>query len=259
MKKLILILMVMFLLTGCCMSHEWAGADCTTAKTCAKCGETEGEALGHSWTDATCTEAKTCAVCGVTEGEALGHDFADATCTAPMTCTACGVTEGEVTAHVWGKWEAAESGAQHGCTGCDLTETMSEEVWNIHQFIVGEWQGFAVGRLSGRNFSKLTEEEQAKFRITFHDDSSFEQICDFLKEKETTGYWESDAEKRNGDLVDTQYNLVNEADGTSIGRFMNGGNFKNIFYSRGLTQDHIALCIPYGTNDFIFVFYEKVA
>lgn len=28
----------------------------------------------HSWTDATCTEPKTCADCGETEGEALGHE-----------------------------------------------------------------------------------------------------------------------------------------------------------------------------------------
>ena len=50
----------------------------------------------HEWTDATCVAPKTCATCGETEGEALGHDWAAATCVAPKTCSVCGATGGEV-------------------------------------------------------------------------------------------------------------------------------------------------------------------
>ncbi len=104
MKKLVCILLVVvavFALTGCCISHQWQEATCTEPKTCAKCGKTEGEALGHTWVDATCTEPKTCSVCGETEGEPLGHEWIDATCTEPKTCSVCGETEGEPLGHDW--------------------------------------------------------------------------------------------------------------------------------------------------------------
>ncbi len=45
---------------------------------CSKCGEVEKSevaALGHDWKDATCTEAKTCLRCGKTEGELGEHTF----------------------------------------------------------------------------------------------------------------------------------------------------------------------------------------
>lgn len=37
----------------------------------------------HAFQEATCTQAKTCSKCGATEGEALGHTFQKATCQAP--------------------------------------------------------------------------------------------------------------------------------------------------------------------------------
>ncbi len=100
MKKklfcLALALMLVLTLSACGCKHEtWKDADCVNPKTCAECGETEGEALGHSWIDATCTAPKTCERCGVTEGEALGHSWTEATTEAPKTCTNCGLTEGE--------------------------------------------------------------------------------------------------------------------------------------------------------------------
>ena len=100
MKKRILSFLVLVLclslLTGCMCKHEvWNDADCVTPKTCAECGETEGEALGHVWLAATCEAPKTCTSCDLTEGEALGHDWVDATTETPKTCTVCSVTEGE--------------------------------------------------------------------------------------------------------------------------------------------------------------------
>ena len=115
MSVLILVLAFMLVLTGCCFHKEWYVATCTDPKTCAECGETEGEALGHTWTDATCEDAKTCQTCHMTEGEALGHAWQDATTEMPKTCTTCAATEGEriitderfttaATAELQGKW-----------------------------------------------------------------------------------------------------------------------------------------------------------
>lgn len=76
MKKAIAVLILVvlvFSLTGCCLKHEWKDATCTEPKTCAKCGKTEGEPTGHDWKEATCAEPKTCLTCGETEGEPTGH------------------------------------------------------------------------------------------------------------------------------------------------------------------------------------------
>ena len=85
-----------FALTYC--PHEWAEANCSSPKTCLKCGKTEGEPLGdegHVWDSATCTKPKTCSICGKTEGSALGHKWEDQTYEKPKTCSRCGATEGK--------------------------------------------------------------------------------------------------------------------------------------------------------------------
>ena len=79
---------------NCWFGHAWQAADCTTPKTCTRCGATEGEALGHSWTEATCTTPKTCTRCGATKGKARGHSWKEATYDAPKTCSVCGLTTG---------------------------------------------------------------------------------------------------------------------------------------------------------------------
>lgn len=61
-------------------AHTFKDATCTTAKTCTKCGATEGKAAGHSWKNATCTVAKTCSKCGKTEGKAAGHKYENGIC-----------------------------------------------------------------------------------------------------------------------------------------------------------------------------------
>lgn len=122
-KRLILLVLALvcaLTLSACGCKHEtWIDADCATPKTCAECGETEGEALGHTWADATCETPKTCETCGETEGEALGHTWADATCEAPKTCSACGLTEGEALGH---SWLDATTEAPKTCETCSLTE-----------------------------------------------------------------------------------------------------------------------------------------
>lgn len=73
MFRMLGVLLPMLLLAGCC-AHDWQAATCTVPKTCAKCGETEGEALGHDWQDATCSAPKTCTLCGKTVGTTLEHE-----------------------------------------------------------------------------------------------------------------------------------------------------------------------------------------
>lgn len=90
---------VCFMLTGCCMNHEWKEATCTEPKTCTKCGKTEGEAMEHTWVEATCSEAKHCSVCGETEGEPLAHTWVEATCAEAKHCSVCGETEGKPLEH----------------------------------------------------------------------------------------------------------------------------------------------------------------
>lgn len=82
-KRIFLILILIMVMTlisckkettkGC--EHAFQEATCTQAKTCSKCGATEGEALGHTFQKATCQAPKTCSRCGVTEGVALQHNY----------------------------------------------------------------------------------------------------------------------------------------------------------------------------------------
>ena len=123
MKRLYLIVLLvlcMSLMTGCFCKHEtWNDATCELPKTCAECGETEGEALGHVWMAATCETPKTCEQCGLTDGEAKGHAWKEADCENPKTCTNCSETQGEALGHAW---QDATTEAPKTCATCGLTE-----------------------------------------------------------------------------------------------------------------------------------------
>lgn len=80
MTALLLAIAALLTLTACGQKspvheHVWQEADCLTPKTCADCGETEGEALGHSLTEATHWAPSVCSACGEELGEALIPDF----------------------------------------------------------------------------------------------------------------------------------------------------------------------------------------
>ena len=116
---LLVVAMVMAMFAGCCLRHEWVEASCETPKTCASCGETEGEALGHDWAEATCETPKTCASCGKTEGEALGHEIfwstKDRKTAMEGECSTCGQTFAEELdwakvgpCEVLGTWECVD-------------------------------------------------------------------------------------------------------------------------------------------------------
>lgn len=138
------ILVFALVLSGCFCGHkQWLEADCVTPKTCAKCGETEGEALGHDFLDAACLTPKTCAACGETEGDALGHNWLDAACLIPKTCEACGLTEGEALGH---DWLDATTEAPATCARCGETEgepiiTDPRFTTAANQALFGVWEG----------------------------------------------------------------------------------------------------------------------
>lgn len=183
-KKMVLSVTVLtFLLTGCCISHEWVEATCTTPKTCSKCGKTEGEMLGHNWAEATCQKPKTCKVCGATEGNVLEHNWIEATCQAPKTCKACGATEGDVLEHNWTEatcqtpktckacgltegdvlehdWAEATCQAPRTCKMCGLTDgTVAEHKLNSYGSCeyCGETIGFALNSTNYKNYIGIND------------------------------------------------------------------------------------------------------
>lgn len=99
------LVLVMCLLSGCCLIHSWDDATCIDPKTCSKCGETEGEPLGHEWDidEATCTRDQVCTECGEIGEKAPGHrwDIPSATCTEDQHCTVCGEMGATATGHYW--------------------------------------------------------------------------------------------------------------------------------------------------------------
>ena len=78
MKKklttLIISIICLSLLSGCCISHKWQDATCAAPKTCTECGKTKGEPLAHTWQEATTDAPKTCTICGATEGKRILTD-----------------------------------------------------------------------------------------------------------------------------------------------------------------------------------------
>lgn len=96
---IIAVLALAFSLSGCCVSHKYTDATCTSPMVCTVCGKTKGEPLGHSWAEATCEYPQTCTRCGATEGQKLGHDWVDADCEHPVTCSRCGETKGKALGH----------------------------------------------------------------------------------------------------------------------------------------------------------------
>ena len=151
MKKrqtlIVLALVCALALSACGCKHEtWKDANCEDPKTCAECGEIEGEALGHAWADADCENPRTCTNCNLTEGETLSHVWADADCENPRTCTNCDLTEGEALGHIW---MDATTETPKTCEICDETE--GERILTDPRFTTestmalhGEWESTIV-------------------------------------------------------------------------------------------------------------------
>ena len=86
------------------LGHDWIDATCTEAKTCDRCGETEGTALGHDWEGEWSSNADNhwhaCTRCDAKDGEGAHNPGAPATETTPQTCIDCGYVIAPATGHV---------------------------------------------------------------------------------------------------------------------------------------------------------------
>ena len=183
-KKLMLLVLALccvLVLSACGCEHEWEEANCEDPKTCALCGETEGEALGHDWADATCDAPKTCEVCGETEGDPAGHSWVDASCAAPKTCEACGVTEGEALEHVW---LDATTEAPKTCEACGETEgerIITDERFTTADtlFLHGTWEATvsAGGEMLG--VEDFTGSIEILETYIFYNNGEYEEIPNF--------------------------------------------------------------------------------
>ena len=162
-KKAALFMVTFSLLTlSACCSHDWNDATCTEPKICAKCGETQGEALGHNWLDATCTKPALCSICAETVGEALGHDWKDATCTEASACRTCNTTNGEALGHKIESWHitqdssCTETGSEEGvCVTC--SQTVSQTI-PLEEHTSSDW----VITVEPTESSKGTREKTCK-------------------------------------------------------------------------------------------------
>ena len=171
LRVFIVALLCMVMLSGCFCQHDWMDANCTAAKTCRNCGETEGEALGHSWQEATCAAPRTCTACGHTEGACLPHTWEDATCSMPKTCKECALTEGEALGHVWEG--CANFQEPDICTVCgaegEKTMPYFEEVGltvNIQEGVECDYiscnykEEEAIGKLTVSNYRIFTSDDK---------------------------------------------------------------------------------------------------
>ena len=120
MKKnriLALLLLLSLVLTGCGCRHEWTEADCLNPRLCAKCQQTEGEALGHNWSPATCTQAETCLRCGAVQGQPLEHRYSS--------------------------WSFTDTHMTHSCETCGLEQTLElDRAIHLQALLSGCWEGF---------------------------------------------------------------------------------------------------------------------
>lgn len=138
------------------LGHEWAEASCLrgTAKTCTRCGVTDGDVPDHTWSAPTCTTDSKCSACGLTKQDsALGHNYVEvseqpATCTsvgytAGTKCSRCGDVESGVTvipAIEHKGHEVPVEGVSAGCTTpgltpgkkCDLCKVFTEPQLTIN-------------------------------------------------------------------------------------------------------------------------------
>ena len=131
----LLLLVNVFALAGCdgICSHQWSQATCTLPKTCSLCNKTEGKALGHTPNadDGDCTTAITCAVCGDVAIAAKEHTGGTATCNRKAHCSVCNQEYGELAAHTWSSVAATEEYDKH-CTVCGLVA--EEQIGHNHTF-----------------------------------------------------------------------------------------------------------------------------
>lgn len=181
MKRIIAAMLVCILLlpmlAGCCLSHDWQAATCQAPETCAKCGKTQGEILPHNWEKATCEKSETCTQCGATQGDPLGHEWQAATCEAPETCAKCGKTQGEALGHLIQPETIEEGNLLVGtCTNCNTVVQEAfvwEELGDI--FLLGDWK-FGFYQIVNGNIYFAKEGDHIEFFYGGPSDMQFNML-----------------------------------------------------------------------------------
>lgn len=173
-KLVFVVAIIMFVLTGCCLKHEWKDATCVDPLTCAVCDKSKGEPHGHVWSDATCVDPMTCKVCGETSGEALGHEWDEATCLDPKTCKVCNETEGDALGH---DWEAANCNTPQTCRRCATEEGEKLE----HVYSEATCVTKSTCQLCGKTTGKLAEHTYEKNVCTLCGDIMIENYAELEK------------------------------------------------------------------------------
>lgn len=150
-----------------CTEHQWLDANCTHAKTCMICGETEGNKINDAHAYAKSGEWYACVFCDAsapqignppTDNECPEHQWLDASCTYEKTCMICGLKEGAPvsTAHLYKKcdnWYACvfcnteaprETGACAHVAGADTCPLCGKTSINIIKnviYMIGDGMG----------------------------------------------------------------------------------------------------------------------
>ena len=177
MKRIIATMLVCILLlpmlAGCCLSHDWQAATCQAPETCAKCGKTQGEILPHNWEKATCEKSETCTQCGATQGDPLGHEWQAATCEAPETCATCGKTQGEALGHLIQPETIEEGNLLVGtCTNCN-TVVKQDFVWEELGFVFlsGDWVCGIYRIVNNNQMYRAMEGDHIEFIAAVYEDT----------------------------------------------------------------------------------------
>ena len=150
------------------LGHNWVDASCDVAKTCARCGATEGTSIGHEYTILKVSDTQhwyECAVCDEEKPNGKeDHTGGNATCLAKAICAVCSTSYGELGDHAYNdnEWEYRESdGHAHKCTLCDTYTTPIAHTPNIDaptedtaKFCTAEGCGYIIAQALNHEHTK---------------------------------------------------------------------------------------------------------
>ena len=178
----IAVMMVLLVLSGCCLQHQWVEATCGTPRTCSECGKIAGEPTEqHEWIEADCNTTKHCSVCKKYEGAPLGHKWEDATCTEAKICTRCGDVNGEALGHQYN-----QDGDDFLCGRCgEETEFDSGDMKEILGLYTADYSLFSDNYL-GKTFVMKVMKSDVENGIFYGANIYVDDICFFTTYRPAT-------------------------------------------------------------------------
>lgn len=170
----VLALALAAILSACGCSHDnWTEASCSAPRTCARCGETEGQPLPHRWQEMDCVNPQTCLRCGVTEGEPGGHAWVIGGCEQIPECIICGTAAAQAPGHSW----TEDDGGTEVCTACGAvrgTEDQTDPRFDADacRHLFGVWEGElnVPGEALGEGMGEYLEQFACVYRLEFGSD-----------------------------------------------------------------------------------------